>query len=525
LLPDDAPFQDFVPETPPTATQLRQTHGPSKTDKAKGKAAVTGQKSDRYIDDSDDEDGSQVSGDDDEEDDAEGSGDDGEVADPRSHRDTLAAAYYSDATREEMDRAIEENEATRKRLTELGLPIFQPSIVLAPSGSTSVWLAELQANFKGRILRTYLPTGSSSQKAAFGADFRGTATDLERYIRAMPPNHPRTGQYIFVTSYTTATYRLLSHWLVKKDGTRLPTSKLSAEECVRWNIDPENLAQLKIDAEDARTDSEFSRHYDLRVGPGLFGTAIWDEAHRLKNPRTQSLFTLMTLKFTRVLLLTASPYPRRLKDLSSLLRVVEHTSAAEGAQHSFKHDLTVPDYIHAGELFAQHGRFYPAAPREVQLTLAEALGCASYQTLMQAHDSDVAIVRKVAPVPLSILGLRRVSGQKVMARGREYVIAGDIPPFHCTVVELEPNDIEYALYRRAHAAKIGEDETIIVPAQDHPQPINPPAAMRDLLDTESEIEGRDNIDKRRRLQGATFHSGLDNVHEYKLRANAKEVQK
>lgn len=345
-------------------------------------------------------------------------------------------------------------------------------------------------------------------------------------MKSLPVDDPLTGDTIVVTSYTTATSRFLRHWIQLAGKKRLPLTKLTRAECIAEGIPLDQFQTQFEEAKAMRAEKAGTITYELRISAGLFGTSIWDEAHRLKNLVTQMLYTLIKMRHRRVLLLTASPFMRRLKDLTSILQVVAETSVtqllASGSQKRVK---VVEDYDDIRVLLAENGGSYLAADKQTQARLITALDPNAYEGIMNAHDDTPSIVRKVVPAPLSILALRRVTGQKVWVDGVEYTIAGNIPPFHCCVVELEPTAWESLYYGRAHRAKFGEEDSYQVEATEHAKGIDPPTPVGPQPVVDAETEGRENVDKRRRLQTASNNSALDNMYEYKMPADAKTVQK
>ncbi|KAK5690493.1 hypothetical protein LTR17_025939 [Elasticomyces elasticus] len=500
------PFRDFPPEKAPTKTQI-----------AHSKRAQTTKRK-RTIDSDEDDDLSEV------EEDAEPE----QEANEDDETGLLTTAYYPDQTRVDMDAAIVRNEAKAREIADAGLTCFKPSIVYAPTAATPVWVAEIGNLFQHRRLFTFLPAGSTSQRAGMGQDFLGNSIDLANYVKSLPVDDPATGNIIIVTSYTTAAARFLTHWMRKvSDPTdRRPITALSRQECDAAGIDPSQLDSLQRDAQALKSDGAWEHVYELRIPTKLFGVSHWDEAHKMKGVGTQQLHTLKWLKHGWVILLTASPFMRRLRDLTSLLSIVLETSLPDGFHTSTERSqITVPQFAEVTSRLKACGGSYLKASDEDKAFMRRALDPMAYDTLMAEFDDSPAIVRKVVPAPLGILALRRVTGQKIMVGEKEYIIAGDIPAFYCTFVELEPNAREYTLYKRAHKLKIGEQDIDMVPAETHPRGIDPdPTPLTNVVE-DNDTEARENVDKRRRLQTCTNNAGLDNMYEYNVPANAKDVQK
>ncbi|KAK1052070.1 hypothetical protein LTR12_001493 [Friedmanniomyces endolithicus] len=299
--------------------------------------------------------------------------------------------------------------------------------------------------------------GVLRKRLLLGPTFNGNAHDLEQCIRALPLNDPGTAKVIVVTSYTTAAARFLRHWMVdKKSNKRYPFTRLTRTECEEEGMDREAYITASAIAAELNEERGGKKSYELRVNPGLFGTSIWDEAHRLKNVKTMQLFTGLNLQHRRVILLTASPFMARLKDLTSILRIASETSTATvKATKTEDGTLPIEHYDHIRQVLADCGGSYLKADDRTRTQLVTALDHEAYTKLMDDHDKDSAVVRRVVPAPLGIIRLR-VTGQIFIAHGQQPTIAGSIPSFHCTVVELHPNPVEMEMYEVAHKAKFGE---------------------------------------------------------------------
>lgn len=405
-----------------------------------------------------------------------------------------------------------------------GIPYFQPRIVYAPAGATSVWTKEITDSFSSTIrLRAWLSAGTNNTSAALGGDFIGTGRDIETYVRTLPPDHPATGEIVFVTSYTTAAARLLRHF-IQRGNERYYISKLSRAECTELGIPHDEYMSRQERARAYLAEGVGERRYELRVRPGLWDTSFWDEVHRLKNMHTQQMYTLLSQRHGRVLMLTASPFMRRLRDLTSILEVVNHTRKRGQHVAGLVGKRSVAEYERLGRELERVGGSYLMADEKTQDRLATLLDPAPYFDLMASFDDAPAVVRKVVPSVLRLIGLRRVTGQPIEAQGQQHLIAANIPPFHCTLVELFRNRWEDRYYTPVHKEKIGEDDQFLVAAAPHAQPAKP-IRLRHQLDLATETEARDNFDKRRRLQIATNNVGQENLAKFKIQSNAKDVQK
>jgi hypothetical protein len=374
-------------------------------------------------------------------------------------------------------------------------------------------------------MKTFLAAASTREKKSAGTDFPGTARDLMRYIEALPVDNPRTGDTIIVSSYTTNATRMLRHFWNHPNGTKYPVTALTKAECAEC-VPPIPIDQYEAMLNRGRQLMEAGhgfRSYELRIKPHLFNVAIWDEVHRLRGFHTQQIAALLWQKFRRVLLLTASPCMRRLRDLTTILKIIAEVSVVgEKGKAAVVGERTVRDYVDFYNTLVACGGSFLHADEATRAYLATALDPDSYSALMGSFDESGVVVRQVVPAVLAIISCRRVSGQTIKVMGRDHVIAGNIPPFHCTVVELEPNDHETLLYQPLHKEKCGEDDVFRIKAQPHARPEKPlPGAPPP--DPETEI--RENVDKRRRLQAATCSLRLEQLARYQIPGKAKDVQR
>lgn len=103
---------------------------------------------------------------------------------------------------------------------------------------------------------------------------------------------------------------------------------MSEEECTEIGYSSEKFEEEHQRALDLKSERSGTTGYECRVLPGLFGNSFWDEAHTLKNTESQRVTTLLALKIKRVLLMTASPFVNRLRDLATILHIVHETGGA-----------------------------------------------------------------------------------------------------------------------------------------------------------------------------------------------------
>ena len=133
---------------------------------------------------------------------------------------------------------------------------------------------------------TFLPASASSQKAAMGTDFLGSARDLDRYIAALPIDNPKTSELVIVTLYTTASTQFLCLFMQAKDSQRYYISKLSLLECHELEIKPNKYNDQQFEANCMKLEGQGDKKYELCVNTSFIGTGIWDKVYWLKNINT-----------------------------------------------------------------------------------------------------------------------------------------------------------------------------------------------------------------------------------------------
>ena len=121
------------------------------------------------------------------------------------------------------------------------------------------------------------------------------------------------------------------------------------------------------------------------------------------------MYTLLSQRYGRVLILTASLFIRRLRDLTSILEVVNHTRKQGQYVAGLVGKRSVAEYEQLGRELEYVGGSYLIVDKKTQDRLATLLDPAPYFDLMASFDDALAVVCKVVPSVLYLIGLRYIT--------------------------------------------------------------------------------------------------------------------
>ena len=262
--------------------------------------------------------------------------------------------------------------------------------------------------------------------------------------------------------------------------------------------------------------------FEIRVRPGLFGNSFWDEAHTLKDTRSQRVSTLLKLKLPRVLLMTASPFVNRLRDLSTMLTIIHETGAKDVITVGSGEHLTIADYKNIRAQMLNAGGSWLKLDGDQRASVVRCLDVGSFHALMTTHDDNGQVAREVVPAPMGTIILRRVAGQKLTVGGQEVMIGADIPSYHCTTAEVSLGPVQEEIYTRLHREKFGAPDYFVV-EPDQPRPIDLDKHL-EAHEPEDDLQVRENADRARSLMCAASNAGIQRLYDNKVAANAKDVQ-
>lgn len=410
-------------------------------------------------------------------------------------------------------------------LAEKGLQPFQPTLWLAPPSATPVAIAEVKNHFPHRRLIIFLGNSANAKSEFAGLTFHGSARDLQKFIDGLDVLNPATANIMVVSSYSTCAARMLRLWQCRENGERYPLTRMGRDECREQGLDPDQFEELHRKAWDLKKQSTGWVASEPRARKDMFGNGVFDEAHELKGEMSLRLQAIDALAIRRLLLLTASPFVNRLRDLTTVLRLVESVAEKSMTSTGTGVDLEIEDYKKIRAEMQEAGGSWLKLNSKQKQSIVRALHTRSFRTQMTRHDDNGDVARQIVPAPMSIFVLRRVAGQKMLVHGKEYEIAADIPPYHCTTVELKMTPIQQTIYDRVHQEKFGDPDLFIMRAEPGK---NPPVdlATHPHGPSEEEMEtARENIAKARSLACASNNAGIQLLYDNDVAANAADVKK
>ncbi|KAJ4397493.1 hypothetical protein N0V93_001723 [Gnomoniopsis smithogilvyi] len=174
---------------------------------------------------------------------------------------------------------------------------YKPALILCPAAAMKSWQRDYNRYFRqGNLLTLHVFNGRGA----------GSADIIRDAIESLDSNDPNTSNHVFLFTYSTFASRFLE---AKRNDLQLVLfEKLS-------NI-RSKLVEEQIEA--FRTAEKFES-FDINLSARSFGVCIADEAHNIKDPKTQKAHTVYLVEAHINFLLTASPMPNRLSDLRGLL--------------------------------------------------------------------------------------------------------------------------------------------------------------------------------------------------------------
>lgn len=183
-----------------------------------------------------------------------------------------------------------------KRKTVLVEPKYKPNLLLCSPAAMKSWQ---------RDFNTYFRSSNLLYLHVFNNRGAGSAEEIGRRLESLNPADSKTGTHIFAFTYAT----FASLYLTKKD-------KELVQHKEPLSNDRAKLTEERIEA--FRT-AEKAELFDLSLTAGIFGVCIADEAHNIKDPKTQKAHTVYLAEASVNFLLTASPINNRVSDLRGLL--------------------------------------------------------------------------------------------------------------------------------------------------------------------------------------------------------------
>lgn len=183
-----------------------------------------------------------------------------------------------------------------KRKTTRREPRYSPNLILCSPAAMKSWQRDFNRFFRPSNL-LYLHI--------FNNRGAGSAQDFKRMLESLDFADSKTGTNIFAFTYAT----FASLFLTKKDKELVLNKKPLSNH--RSKLTKERIEAFRT--------AEKTELFDLNLTAGIFGVCIADEAHNIKDPKTQKAHTVYLAEASINFLLTASPINNRVSDLRGLL--------------------------------------------------------------------------------------------------------------------------------------------------------------------------------------------------------------
>ncbi|KAK3081783.1 hypothetical protein LTS18_002789 [Coniosporium uncinatum] len=188
-------------------------------------------------------------------------------------------------------------------------PPYKPTLILCPSNAFLAWKGDIKKYFPGIKLYTWFGAPNKA-KASEAATMIGNAPEnLEAFVKGLDPNNPETLKVCVLSAYATWHSRLL---ILDAADKALQAKKRAAEKAF-----DEGTWDDGADDVDILTDEQL-KALDVRC-KRLFGLAVLDECHKVKNIKTKTAVSISKSEFERILAVSTTPCPARTTDYTGQL--------------------------------------------------------------------------------------------------------------------------------------------------------------------------------------------------------------
>jgi hypothetical protein len=245
----------------------------------------------------------------------------------------------------------------------------------------------------------------------------------------------------------------------------------------------------------------------LLIPADSVGLVVVDEGHKIKNENANQTDALYRLDCP-IIIMTATPFKTHVRDFYGLLRFMWKGARAIANP---KLRLSVSTHIAWKKTFTEEygssliGLAKPET-EAVYRDLLAALNPLQFKKLC-SHTSTAS--GDVAPLPQSMVVLRRVGGDEIDVNGTSVVIGSEIPHVVPTTIEVRRGPFENRLYQQiVDNTKSMNQDPIVVVDTDEESSFTPGGLL-----------------KRRRLIHGTFHPLLDQFFDRKIDGGATAIHK
>lgn len=325
---------------------------------------------------------------------------------------------------ESMPLSPEEVEA--RIVAKLGAkPKHKPVLILVPPNARGAWENDINKFFNDRdqqrkiILKSFMGDNATDYEKSIALEST-SAKGMQDYCQSLSTTDMETSQTCIIT-----------------------TLQIYARACLKK---ADRAASKVVDVADS---------YELMMADDLFSLLVVDEGHALKDEAAKQSIAVYKTDAPYVVC-SATPFINSVRDICGLLRFpwkAAKTMLSEGppTHHVYNHKGFADG---AEEFDARHGRSIFNMQPSTQRQFFPALEPALVKKRLGSGDGpvDQASASKVIPLPLMLISLRRVFGDKISVANHIVEIGKDIPPSKITIAELRQGRVEAGLYRAIHQA-------------------------------------------------------------------------
>ncbi|KAK0759222.1 hypothetical protein N5P37_008104 [Trichoderma harzianum] len=213
---------------------------------------------------------------------------------------------------------------------------FKPNIIFVPSATLSLFFSEVNSCWAG-IFNIYSFYQSRSNCANTDRQTKtiDTLQDLQKYVDRWAKQHqdPETGRVILLTAYSTATRRLLKRRagkgltrdqmdLLSSQGDAIDYDRQDKEITAIFEDPPECNDGEKGARRIGKSTVAYIRRSEKTLTNDMWNVVVCDECHQIKNPGTRANELVRQLDREALLLVSATPLPNHVRDISGYLRVL-----------------------------------------------------------------------------------------------------------------------------------------------------------------------------------------------------------
>ncbi|KAF4547815.1 Hypothetical protein D9617_35g089660 [Elsinoe fawcettii] len=308
---------------------------------------------------------------------------------------------------------------------------FRPTLVVIPNAAADAWNTTL----KGLSLQYWNFYGSKDKAdSLFRTRTLGSTKSLLEVLDEMDPSDPETGRTFIVTTFTTFWQRTLKRktQIIEVQAPKEVDSVLMNGEDA---ADEEHESTNDFKKLDEDSYGYLSLYSQSRL-EDRFGLVIVDEAHKIKNKTTKTALAILKLEAEHHIFLTASPM---INDVSNLEGILDFFWRPIQSNKLYTHRIkTGREHNPVLEYDRVAAMLGPSNSSGQDSFCNIILDPVPFARVFSGKSStDAELSQKIIPAIMSMISLRRVSGQELVGHdGETFKIGDNIPPWIMTTVEL-----------------------------------------------------------------------------------------